>query len=43
MIVEGSPAPPFRVLDQDGKPFSSASLRGKPHVLYFYPKDDTPG
>ncbi len=29
--------------DQDGNPVSSQDLKGTPYVLYFYPKDDTPG
>lgn len=39
----GSVAPAFSTVDHTGRPVSSASLRGKPYVLYFYPKDDTPG
>lgn len=42
-LVEGSPAPAFSLPDENGKLVSSASLSGKPYVLYFYPKDDTPG
>jgi peroxiredoxin Q/BCP len=41
--VEGAPAPPFRLPDQNGKPVSLADHRGKWVVLYFYPKDNTPG
>lgn len=40
---EGNPAPEFELPDKDGKPVSLASLRGRWVVLYFYPKDDTPG
>jgi peroxiredoxin Q/BCP len=40
---EGEPAPSFELVDQDGQTVSSADLAGAPYVLYFYPKDDTPG
>ena len=43
MIEVGQPAPPFRVVDQDGKPVTETVLRGRFTVLYAYPKDDTPG
>ena len=36
-------APDFTLPDQDGKPHSLADYRGKWVLLYFYPKDDTPG
>jgi peroxiredoxin Q/BCP len=36
-------APDFTVLTDEGKTLTLSSLRGKPVVLYFYPKDDTPG
>ena len=39
----GAAAPAFELPDQTGEHFSSASLAGQPYVLYFYPKDDTPG
>ena len=42
-IQDGSKAPVFELLDQDGKPCSSAALAGKAYVLWFYPKADTPG
>jgi len=42
-LVEGSKAPAFSLPDDTGSLFSSASLAGKPYVIYFYPKDDTPG
>jgi peroxiredoxin Q/BCP len=42
-LAEGSPAPDFSLQDQHGREVSLASLRGKPVVLYFYPKDDTSG
>ena len=39
----GAPAPEFRLAGDDGKTHSLAEHRGKPVVLYFYPKNDTPG
>jgi peroxiredoxin Q/BCP len=39
----GSPAPEFRLQDQNGKWVSLKDYRGKWVVLYFYPKDNTPG
>jgi peroxiredoxin Q/BCP len=39
----GDPAPTFSLLADDGSTVSSASLAGTRYVLYFYPKDDTPG
>ena len=39
----GTPAPAFRLPDQNGKPVTLAEQRGKWVVLYFYPKDNTPG
>jgi peroxiredoxin Q/BCP len=39
----GDKAPDFRTIDQVGKAVSLADFRGKKVVLYFYPKDDTPG
>ena len=39
----GEKAPPFNGVDQDGKPVSLADFAGRKLVLYFYPKDDTPG
>ena len=39
----GSPAPAFKLQDQDGKWHSLADYKGKWVALYFYPKDDTPG
>jgi peroxiredoxin Q/BCP len=41
--IENSPAPNFSVKSSDGKTVSLKSLAGKKVVLYFYPKDDTPG
>jgi peroxiredoxin Q/BCP len=43
MVAEGQPAPEFTLTADDGEEVSLAGLRGKPVVLYFYPKDDTPG
>ena len=43
LIAEGSEAPDFAFETFDGKSISLADLRGKPVVLYFYPKDSTPG
>ena len=42
-IEEGSPAPAFELAGDDGKTYRLADFKGKPVVLYFYPKDDTPG
>ncbi|HXK18369.1 MAG TPA: thioredoxin-dependent thiol peroxidase [Polyangiaceae bacterium] len=39
----GSAAPAFDLSDEKGERVSSSSLAGKPYLLYFYPKDDTPG
>lgn len=39
----GDKAPSFKLKNQDAKVISLADLKGKPIVLYFYPKDDTPG
>jgi peroxiredoxin Q/BCP len=43
VIEEGQTAPEFELGTDSGDTVSLASLRGKPVVLYFYPKDDTPG
>ena len=43
MVEEGSPAPDFTLTSDSGEQVSLESLRGQPVVLYFYPKDDTPG
>ncbi len=42
-LQEGTQAPDFKGKDQDGNPVSLSELRGNKVVLYFYPKDDTPG
>lgn len=39
----GDPVPAFEMTADDGSTVSDASLRGRRYVLYFYPKDDTPG
>ena len=39
----GDPAPDFTLPNQAGEPVSLADLRGRRVVIYFYPKDDTPG
>jgi peroxiredoxin Q/BCP len=39
----GDPAPDFTLPDATGEPVSLATLRGQRVVIYFYPKDDTPG
>ena len=39
----GTPAPPFALPSDEGGTIELAALRGRPVVLYFYPKDDTPG
>ena len=43
MVEEGSPAPNFELQSDAGETVRLSDLRGKPVVLYFYPKDDTPG
>ena len=42
-IQEGKAAPAFTLTNQDGEEISLDDLRGKNVILYFYPKDDTPG
>jgi peroxiredoxin Q/BCP len=39
----GDKAPAIKSIDQDGNPISLAQFKGKKVILYFYPKDDTPG
>src|SRR3984957_12955033 len=39
----GKPAPDFTAAAQDGPSVPLAALKGKPVVIYFYPKDETPG
>ena len=43
MIKEGTTAPAFKTTDANGDTVSLKDLRGQKVVLYFYPKDDTPG
>jgi peroxiredoxin Q/BCP len=43
VIHEGEPAPVFTLTSDAGERVSLSDFRGKPIVLYFYPKDDTPG
>ena len=42
-LKEGDLAPGFTANDQNGQPVSLSDYRGKDIILYFYPKDDTPG
>ena len=42
-LKEGDKAPNFKSKDQNGNPVALADFKGKKLVLYFYPKDDTPG
>ncbi len=42
-LKPGAPAPGFTLPDADGQPVSLDDFRGTSVVLYFYPKDDTPG
>lgn len=43
MVEEGKPAPDFELTSDSGEKVKLSLLRGKPVVLYFYPKSDTPG
>jgi peroxiredoxin Q/BCP len=43
VVSEGEPAPDFTATTDAGERVSLSDFRGKPVVLYFYPKDDTPG
>jgi peroxiredoxin Q/BCP len=43
LLEPGDKAPDFKTTDQDGRPVSLKDFAGKKVVLYFYPKDDTPG
>lgn len=43
MVSEGQSAPDFTLPDQDGTPVSLSALKGQPLILYFYPRDATPG
>ena len=43
MVEEGKAAPEFELVDDEGASVKLSDFRGRPVVLYFYPKDDTPG
>ncbi len=43
VIQEGEPAPDFELASDSSERVRLSSLRGRPVVLYFYPRDDTPG
>jgi peroxiredoxin Q/BCP len=43
VVTEGEPAPDFTLESDAGAKVSLSDFRGRPVVLYFYPKDDTPG
>jgi peroxiredoxin Q/BCP len=43
MIEQGKPAPDFELESDTGDKVKLSEFRGRPVVLYFYPKDDTPG
>jgi peroxiredoxin Q/BCP len=43
MVKVGTTAPSFKTTDANGEPVNLKDFRGKKVVLYFYPKDDTPG
>ena len=43
MVEEGKPAPDFELTTDSGEQVKLSDFRGQPVVLYFYPKDDTPG
>ncbi|MHA1928546.1 MAG: peroxiredoxin [Candidatus Thorarchaeota archaeon] len=43
MLKKGDTAPDFETVTETGEPFSMKSFRGKKFMLFFYPKDNTPG
>jgi len=43
LLQAGQKAPEFTTIDQDGNPVSLKDYRGRKVILYFYPKDNTPG
>ena len=43
MIGEGESVPKFQLEDSNGKLVKSSELKGKKYVVYFYPRDFTPG
>ena len=42
-LAAGDKAPSFKIIIDSGETLTSASLKGSPYILYFYPKDDTSG
>ena len=42
-LTEGTPAPDFSSKDQNGQSIKLSDFRGKKVILFFYPKDNTPG
>ena len=42
-LAAGDKAPSFKITTDSGETITSASLKGTPYILYFYPKDDTSG
>lgn len=42
-LKEGDKAPQFKAKDENGNPISLSDFKGKKKILYFYPKDNTPG
>ena len=43
MVTEGDLVPAFEAADTEGKQVKSGDLEGRKYVIYFYPKDFTPG
>ncbi|MGR4064868.1 MAG: peroxiredoxin [Vulcanimicrobiaceae bacterium] len=43
LLAAGDPAPVFSLMDAAGREFDLAAARGKPLVVFFYPRDSTPG
>jgi peroxiredoxin Q/BCP len=43
MVEEGKPAPDFELTSDSGETVRLSDLKGRPVVVYFYPRDDTPG
>ena len=43
MVEEGDSVPKFTIIDSNGNKVKSTDFKGKNHVIYFYPKDFTPG
>lgn len=43
LLTPGTPAPDIEARRKDGEPFRLSDLRGRNVLVYFYPKDDTPG